>query len=128
MQRAWKSRNPSEFPGAQIRPVVRGMELALALDRRTWYNLYERNTIEKFTELYWKENGIGGWEQHKIIPDRLYIGNAFCHLLVARRRAAVCSDGESKCGKRGYHHGISLYAGVSGGREGKTPEKSGKLV
>ena len=44
-----------------------GMELALALDRRTWYNLYERNTIEKFTELYWKENGIGGWEQHKII-------------------------------------------------------------
>ena len=52
------------------------------LDRRTWYNLYERNTIEKFTELYWKENGIGGWEQHKIIPDRLYIGNAFCHLLL----------------------------------------------
>ena len=70
------------FSGAQIRPVVRGMELALALDRRTWYNLYERNTIEKFTELYWKENGIGGWEQHKIIPDRLYIGNAFCHLLL----------------------------------------------
>lgn len=58
------------------------MELALALDRRTWYNLYEQNTIEKFTELYWKENGIGGWEQHKIIPDRLYIGNAFCHLLL----------------------------------------------
>ena len=53
-----------------------------ALDRRTWYNLYEQNTIEKFTELYWKENGIGGWEQHKIIPDRLYIGNAFCHLLL----------------------------------------------
>lgn len=70
------------FSGAQIRPVVRGMELALALDRRIWYNLYERNTIEKFTELYWKENGIGGWEQHKIIPDRLYIGNAFCHLLL----------------------------------------------
>ena len=61
-QRAWKSRNPFWFSGAQIRPVVRGMELALALDRRTWYNLYERNTIEKFTELYWKENGIGGWE------------------------------------------------------------------
>ena len=33
------------FSGAQIRPVVRGVELALALDRRTWYNLYERNTI-----------------------------------------------------------------------------------
>ena len=45
------------FSGAQIRPVVRGVELALALDRRTWYNLYERNTIEKFTELYWKEKG-----------------------------------------------------------------------
>ena len=50
------------FSGAQIRPVVHGMELALALDRRTWYNRYERNTIEKFAELYWKENGIGGWE------------------------------------------------------------------
>lgn len=53
------------FSGAQIRPVVRGMELALALDRRTWYNLYEQNTIEKFTELYWKENGIGGWDSIK---------------------------------------------------------------
>ena len=65
------------------------MELALALDRRTWYNLYERNTIEKFTELYWKENGIGGWEQHKIIPDRLYIGNAsvsYTHLDVYKRQ------------------------------------------
>ncbi len=115
------------FSGAQIRPVVRGMELALALDRRTWYNLYERNTIEKFTELYWTENGIGGWEQHKIIPDRLYM-QCILPSAVARRRAAVCSDGESKCGKRGYHPGISLYAGVSGGRDGKTPEKSGKLV
>ena len=69
------------FSHAQIRPEVQGMEIALELDRNTWYDLYEQNPIEKFAGQYWKENGIGGWEQHKTIPDRLYIGNAFCHLL-----------------------------------------------
>ena len=81
MQRAWKSRNPSGFRCTDPAGGT-GHGLARGTRRRTWYNLYERNTIEKFTELYWKENGIGGWEQHKIIPDRLYIGNAFCHLLL----------------------------------------------
>lgn len=69
------------FSGARIQPVVQGMELALELDRNTWYDLYQRNPIERFAEQYWKENGIDGWEEYKTIPDRLYIGNAFCHLL-----------------------------------------------
>lgn len=69
------------FRNAQIRPVVQGMELALEVDRRKWYDLYEKHSIEEFMESYWKENGIGGWKRQKTIPDRLYIGNAFCHLL-----------------------------------------------
>lgn len=69
------------FSGARIQPVVQGMELALELDRNTWYDLYQRNPIERFAEQYWKENGIDGWEEYKTIPDRLYIGNAFCHLV-----------------------------------------------
>lgn len=55
-------------------------EFALELDRPEWYELYLNETLPVFMRNYWTQNGflkaLPG-----VIPDRLYIGNQFCHLL-----------------------------------------------
>ena len=56
-------------------------EFALELNRTSMYDQYLGHPLREFLALYWQQNylshsWISGW-----IPDRLYIGNQFCHNL-----------------------------------------------
>ena len=51
-------------------------ELALALDRITWYERYLKLDAPSFLSTYFRENQIA--VSPDFYPDRLYFGNAFC--------------------------------------------------
>mgnify|MGYP004520441197 CR=1 FL=1 len=57
------------------------VELALELDRPALYRAFLEQDPESFFHHVWKENGVLAGCFRKQKPDRLYIGNAFCHLL-----------------------------------------------
>ena len=56
-------------------------EYALTLDRQELYRMYLANPIQDFVRLYEQKNGLPFPELKGKVPDRLYIGNQFCHLL-----------------------------------------------
>lgn len=70
------------FGHVRLQRVDTYLEFALELDRWKWYEIYRDYPLAEFMEQYWKENGIRGWEKNRRLPDRLYIGNQFCHFLL----------------------------------------------
>ena len=55
-------------------------ELALELDCPELYQAYIKEDISVFMKNYWERNSFLKMNT-EVIPDRLYIGNQFCHLL-----------------------------------------------
>lgn len=55
-------------------------EFALELDHPALYEKYLEEDLSAFMENYWIRNGFPE-EMPGVIPDRIYIGNQFCHLL-----------------------------------------------
>ena len=56
-------------------------EFALELNRTSMYDQYLSHTLQEFLASYWKKNYLSrGWIAGRT-PDRLYIGNQFCHNL-----------------------------------------------
>ena len=60
-------------------------EFALELDRPELYQAYLKEDISVFMKNYWRRNGFPEMNID-VIPDRLYIGNQFCHLLFPEER------------------------------------------
>ena len=60
-------------------------EVAIELDRSELYQAYLKEDISAFMENYWMQNGFPQ-AVPDVIPDRLYIGNQFCHLLFPEER------------------------------------------
>ena len=56
-------------------------EYALELDTPWLYEEYLATDLKVFIDNYWKRNHLSGHWFSYIRPQRLYIGNAFCHLL-----------------------------------------------
>ena len=57
------------------------VEMALELDRPALYTAFLEQDSETFFEHLCKENGVLANCFRRRKPDRLYLGNAFCHLL-----------------------------------------------
>ena len=70
-------------PGTKLAEVLREVkEFALELDRPELYIAYLQEDIRNFMKHYWEQTGFAfAGEMPECIPDRLYIGNQFCHLL-----------------------------------------------
>ena len=56
-------------------------EWAVELDTTWLYEEYLATDLKVFIDNYWKQNHLSGHWFSYIRPQRLYIGNAFCHLL-----------------------------------------------
>ncbi len=56
-------------------------EYALELDNPWLYEEYLAQDLATFMENYWKRNHLSGYWFSDCRPQRLYIGNSFCHLL-----------------------------------------------
>lgn len=56
-------------------------ELALELDRPELYEQYAAMPFAQFLDWYWQENKAVELQKWLPVPTRLYLGNAFCHLL-----------------------------------------------
>lgn len=56
-------------------------EWAVELDTTWLYEEYLATDLKVFIDNYWKRNHLSGHWFSYIWPQRLYIGNAFCHLL-----------------------------------------------
>lgn len=56
-------------------------EIALELDRKSLYNEYLQKDMDSFLKDYRISNHLPEWIWKKYRPERLYIGNQFCHLL-----------------------------------------------
>ena len=66
--------------------LCESQEFALELDRPELYEMYFRKNIRDFMKYYWKQAGFAFSEEiPECLPDRLYIGNQFCHLLFPER-------------------------------------------
>lgn len=57
------------------------VEYAIELDNPDLYESYLSESIEDFVKKYWEKNQLSEYELAERIPNRLYIGNQFCHLL-----------------------------------------------
>lgn len=70
-----------DVPTDKLEEVLRNVrEFALELDRPELYEAYLQKDISVFMQDYWLENGFSRIIS-EVIPNRLYIGNQFCHLL-----------------------------------------------
>lgn len=82
--------NETEGPGRKTEKLVNDRaytEIALELDRPELYQLYLNESLEGFTRKF-AEKSLGICRKiilEKDLPDRLYIGNQFCHLLFPER-------------------------------------------
>lgn len=61
------------------------VEMALELDRPALYTAFLEQDSETFFEHLCKENGVLANCFRRRKPDRLYLGNAFCHLLFRKK-------------------------------------------
>lgn len=69
-------------PTEKLSEVLRkAPEFALELDHPALYEKYLKADISVFMGNYWIQNGFPE-AVPDVIPDRLYIGNQFCHLLL----------------------------------------------
>ena len=70
-----------DVPADELAKVLQHVsELALELDHPELYHAYLKEDISIFMKNYWMRNGFSQ-AVPDITPDRLYIGNQFCHLL-----------------------------------------------
>lgn len=64
-----------------IRRLLEQFEWAVELDTPWIYEEYLTTDFEVFAESWWERNHLSGYWLSHIRPQRLYIGNTFCHLL-----------------------------------------------
>lgn len=93
-----------DVPGTKLAEVLReSQEFALELDRPELYNAYLQADIRKFMKHYWKQTGlVFDGEMPECIPNRLYIGNQFCHLLFPEEKTL------KNLFDKAYREGLSL--------------------
>ena len=75
-----KSQNRSEVM-PETGSALEQFEWAVELDTTWLYEEYLATDLKVFIDNYWKRNHLSGHWFSYIRPQRLYIGNAFCHLL-----------------------------------------------
>ena len=66
---------------SDARSLLEQFEWAVELDTPWLYEEYLSADLKVFMDNYWKRNHLSGHWFSDIRPQRLYIGNAFCHLL-----------------------------------------------
>lgn len=72
-----------DVPETKLAEVLcEAQEFALELDRPELYRMYLEENIQDFMKHYWEQTFFAfSGEIQECVPDRLYIGNQFCHLL-----------------------------------------------
>ena len=72
-----------DVPGTKLAEVLHeSKEFVLELDRPELYRMYLEENIQDFMKHYWEQTFFAFSEEiPECVPDRLYIGNQFCHLL-----------------------------------------------
>ena len=72
-----------DVPGTKLAEVLHeSKEFVLELDRPELYRMYLEENIQDFMKHYWEQTFFAfSGEIQECVPDRLYIGNQFCHLL-----------------------------------------------
>ena len=61
-------------------------EVAVELDRPELYERYLSMKFRDFMDWYWNVNGAKELGKRMPVPERIYVGNAFCHLLFPEKR------------------------------------------
>ena len=64
----------------------KNIEVAVELDRPELYERYLSMKFRDFMDWYWNVNGAKELGKRMSVPDRIYVGNAFCHLLFPEKR------------------------------------------
>lgn len=62
------------------------LELAIELDGPKWYKAYLELEFGAMMESYWEENGLRHHAFCRKRPERIYIGNQFCHHLFPEKK------------------------------------------
>lgn len=62
------------------------IEVAVELDRPELYERYLSMKFRDFMDWYWNVNEAKELGKRMPVPDRIYVGNAFCHLLFPEKR------------------------------------------
>ena len=77
-----------DVPGTKLAEVLHeSKEFVLELDRPELYRMYLEENIQDFMKHYWEQTFFAfSGEIQECVPDRLYIGNQFCHLLFPEER------------------------------------------
>ena len=77
-----------DVPGTKLAEVLHeSKEFVLELDRPELYRMYLEENIQDFMKHYWEQTFFAFSEEiPECLPDRLYIGNQFCHLLFPERK------------------------------------------
>jgi len=64
----------------------KNIEVAVELDRPELYERYLSMKFRDFMDWYWNVNGAKELGKRMPVPERIYVGNAFCHLLFPEKR------------------------------------------
>lgn len=64
----------------------KNIEVAVELDRPELYERYLSMKFRDFMDWYWNVNGAKELGKQMPVPERIYVGNAFCHLLFPEKR------------------------------------------
>ena len=64
----------------------KNIEVAVELDCPELYERYLSMKFRDFMDWYWNVNGAKELGKRMTVPDRIYVGNAFCHLLFPEKR------------------------------------------
>lgn len=77
-----------DVPETKLAEVLcEAQEFALEIDRPELYRMYLEENIQDFMKHYWEQTFFAfSGEIQECVPDRLYIGNQFCHLLFPEER------------------------------------------
>lgn len=65
--------------------IYEEIKLALELDNPRLYQEYLSGSLAVFTEKYWAENYLSGHPLAGKMPQRIYVGNQFCHNLFPKK-------------------------------------------
>lgn len=72
------------------------IEFAIELDRPELYERYLSMKFCDFMEWYWEGNRAARLGKRMPVPGRLYIGNAFCHLLFPKKEELFAMLGKAE--------------------------------
>ena len=64
----------------------KNIEVAVELDCPELYERYLSMKFRDFMDWYWNVNGAKELGKRMPVPERIYVGNAFCHLLFPEKR------------------------------------------